>query len=253
MSNKFLRLTWGLKPLGNPSQRLLLAALADHADDEGRCWPSSELLQAETGLSERTITRNLDGLAACGLIEIQRKAVGTLHRNSLYILSDARLEEEQRTPVMVTDEQDDTPVTVTAVQPSSATPSPVTMTAALEPPLTPNRTPIQPRLFSSKREKRETKEVPPFVLAACVSTQAWDNFEQHRIRKGAPMNDLTRWQVLARLQRFHAEGQNTDEIIENSIIGNWTGVFPLKTASARFTSPGITRPIQAIDKLRRVA
>ena len=254
MSNKFLRLVCGLRPCGNPSQRLLLAILADHADDTGRCWPSEELLRAETELGARTIRRSLNALAVRGLIEIQRKAVGALHRHNAYTLNRTRLQSEQRTPVTVAAVQQDTPVTMTAVHRPNETSTPATMAAALEPPLTPNRTPIRPlRVVSKKTDKREAKEVPPFELAAFLSRRAWDNFEQHRIRKGAPMNDFTRWQVQARLQRFHAAGQDTDDIIETAIVSNWTGVFPLKTASPRSTSPGVTRPIQAIDKLRRAA
>src|SRR5271170_4280889 len=98
VSNKLLNLTWGLKPCGSASQRLLLAALADHADDSGKCWPGIDLLRAETELSARTITRSLEALAARDWIAIQRKAVGALHRNSAYTLNKARLQAEQRTP-----------------------------------------------------------------------------------------------------------------------------------------------------------
>jgi len=253
MSNKFLRLVWGLKTCGNPSQRFLLTALADHADESGRCWPSNKLLQAETGLSERAVSRNLDALAARGLIEIHRKAVGMLHRNNLYMLNRDRLQVEQRTtPVIATGQKHGTPVTVTPLHPSNETFSPVTMTPALEPPLTPNRTPTPLRVVSLKKdEKREAKEVPPFELAAFISRRAWENFEQHRIRKGAPMDDFTRWQVQARLERFHAEGQDIDEIIETAIVSNWRGVFPMKSSTKRPADPGVTRPVLAIDKLRR--
>jgi len=127
------------------------------------------------------------------------------------------------------------------------------VTAALEPPLTPNRTPTPLRVVSKKTDKREAKEVPPFELAAFLSRRAWENFEQHRIRKGVPMDDFTRWQVQARLERFHADGQDTDEIIENAIVSNWTGVFALKSSATRCADPGVTRPILAIDKLRRTA
>jgi len=252
MSNKFLRLVCGLKPCGNPSQRFLLAILADHADDTGRCWPGEELLCAETELGARTVRRALNGLAARGLIVIHRKAVGALHRHNAYTLNSAQLQAEQRTPVTVTGVQRNTPVTMIAVHRPNENSTPATMAAALEPPLTPNRTPIRAlRVVSTKPDKHGAKEVPPFELAAFISTQAWENFEQHRIRKGAPLNDFTRWQVQARLQRFHAEGQDTDEIIENSIISNWTGVFPLKSAAPVSASQGIARPMQTIDKLRR--
>ncbi len=48
--------------------RVVLNALADYADKEGRCWPSQTTLAAETGLAIRTIRLVLAELTAAGVI-----------------------------------------------------------------------------------------------------------------------------------------------------------------------------------------
>lgn len=49
--------------------KLVLLALADHADDDGACWPSQDRLVERTGLARATVQRSIDTLAADGLIE----------------------------------------------------------------------------------------------------------------------------------------------------------------------------------------
>ena len=57
-----------------PTHRLLLLALADHADDDGRCYPSLSRLCRRTGLTERAVRKNLRDLEAAGHL---RTEVGT--------------------------------------------------------------------------------------------------------------------------------------------------------------------------------
>lgn len=53
-----------------PTERLIMLALADHADDEGRCYPSTPRLCQRTGLGERAVQTNLKRLQAQGYISI---------------------------------------------------------------------------------------------------------------------------------------------------------------------------------------
>ena len=56
------------------SQRLLLLALADSANDEGFCWPGTALLAGKASMSVRTALRALKSLENDGWIRINRKA-----------------------------------------------------------------------------------------------------------------------------------------------------------------------------------
>lgn len=53
-----------------PTERLVMLALADHADDDGRCYPSISRLCQRTGLSERAVQNNTRKLVEAGYIRI---------------------------------------------------------------------------------------------------------------------------------------------------------------------------------------
>lgn len=101
--------------------------------------------------------------------------------------------------------------------------------------------------------KRDQRVVPPFVLEEFIPADAWEDFEQHRIRKGKPLDDGTRWAAQKRLRRFHGEGQDVREIIEYTIISGWQGLFPNITPRSRDAALVVTNPVQALDKIRRVS
>lgn len=64
---------------GGPSGKLLLYALANYADENGRCWPSDARLMADTEMAERTIRDWKRKLEDAGLITVERRrnAAGT--------------------------------------------------------------------------------------------------------------------------------------------------------------------------------
>jgi len=64
----------------SPTAKLVLLAIADHADDEGVAWPSIGRIEAFTGLARSSVCRLLDELEAVGLIE--RKRGGPVGRES---------------------------------------------------------------------------------------------------------------------------------------------------------------------------
>lgn len=69
MSIKIMSAVFENETLG-PTERLIMLALADHADDAGRCYPSISRLCQRTGLGERAIQNNLKALVAKGYVTI---------------------------------------------------------------------------------------------------------------------------------------------------------------------------------------
>ncbi len=70
MSVKIMSLIFETECL-KPTKRLILLALADHANDEGECYPSIERLCLRTGLGERTVQNNIRQLTEAGFLEIE--------------------------------------------------------------------------------------------------------------------------------------------------------------------------------------
>lgn len=54
-------------------QRFTLLALADHADHDGRCWPSLPTLTRRCRLSETTVRAHLIALESDGVIKVERR------------------------------------------------------------------------------------------------------------------------------------------------------------------------------------
>ena len=69
MSVRAMSWAWD-RPVGS-NQKLVLLRLADHANDEGLCWPSQDTMHVKCGIGERTVRDCLSALEACGLISRQ--------------------------------------------------------------------------------------------------------------------------------------------------------------------------------------
>jgi hypothetical protein len=73
VSVKIMSAIFDSKTLG-PTERLVMLALADHADDEGRCYPSIARLCERTGLSERAVQSHVKALTAAGYLAVMLNA-----------------------------------------------------------------------------------------------------------------------------------------------------------------------------------
>jgi len=71
MSVKAMTWAWE-QDLANPGTKLILVALADHADGNGVCWPGHELVAEKTGLSRQTVVVNIKLLEGMGLVTAER-------------------------------------------------------------------------------------------------------------------------------------------------------------------------------------
>ena len=64
---------WAWQQPCTGTRKLVLLALADHAHDDGRCWPGVQGLAIKCGLGERTMRAALADLAALGLIQSEAR------------------------------------------------------------------------------------------------------------------------------------------------------------------------------------
>ena len=70
-------MSWAFELRGiSRSDKLVLLALADHANDAGECYPGIGRLAAMTGLSARTVIRRLGNLERCGLLTSEHRYRG---------------------------------------------------------------------------------------------------------------------------------------------------------------------------------
>ncbi|MFW6198811.1 MAG: helix-turn-helix domain-containing protein [Acidobacteriota bacterium] len=94
MSVKLMGEVWGLELDHN--KQVVLLALADHADDDGRnAYPGVDRLAWKTGYHERTVRRVLTSLEKEGLLEVEGDKRGGRGRTTMYRL---RLEKGVKKP-----------------------------------------------------------------------------------------------------------------------------------------------------------
>lgn len=81
-----MRWAWAQPVRGN--RKLVLLALADHADDAARCWPKQTTVAALCGLDEKTVINHLKVLEAGRLISrTSRKRRDGAPTSDLYVLN----------------------------------------------------------------------------------------------------------------------------------------------------------------------
>lgn len=81
MSVKAMSWAWDQKGLSE-GEKLLLMALADHADDDGICWPGQKRLAEKVGCTDRTIRTRLTRMETEGLIRRERRKTQSGFRSS---------------------------------------------------------------------------------------------------------------------------------------------------------------------------
>lgn len=90
MSIQALNWAWG-KDVSTPTQKLVLIALADHANSDGECYPSFDTVATLAGCSPRTARRHVDELVVAGLVQKvgrRRRTDGTLSTWNLVLSMD---------------------------------------------------------------------------------------------------------------------------------------------------------------------
>lgn len=78
--------TWAWAQNLPATEKLVLLALADHADDDGVCWPGQEKLAKKTGLVRKSIYSCTKSLEAKGLLEIEARKTKGIQRSNRYRL-----------------------------------------------------------------------------------------------------------------------------------------------------------------------
>jgi len=90
---------WGAGADWTSGRRLVPLALADQANDQGRCWPGIDRIAEKCGLARETAVRHLQTLAKDGwIVIVKRRAAGGMFRTNHYQLTQKLLSPPDDTP-----------------------------------------------------------------------------------------------------------------------------------------------------------
>lgn len=218
MSVKLMAMVFENEELG-PTERLVLLSLADHADDEGRCYPSIARLMQRTGLKERAVQNNIKKLVEGGYVVIWRG--GGRGNANLYVV-DASPKPRTKNPVS----DDENPAQETPFEttnPASNTENPAfnAENPARDAP-EPSRTTKEPSV-SKTREADEIRQ----VLEQWASPDAVASFIAYRRRqKGKALSLRAARRLANNLSEIFNNGGDTDDALGMAEERGWQTVQP---------------------------
>lgn len=216
-----------------PTQKAVLMCLADYCHDDGKDWHSIAALMSWTCLGKTTVIDALKALEARGLVAIDR-------RNGAKSTTFLQLQAIEATAPTETENQNGTrtgtggaPVRVAdstgagGVQTGAA---PVQTGAGGAP---------EALEASEATEKQQPKrarapKVPAFIpddlLPDWLPVDAWKAYVLARVEMRKPMSINAQELAIKKLRRWHDEGHSARTILEQSVIGDWQGLFLPKEA-----------------------
>lgn len=192
MSIRLMTQVWDLDL--PPGEKLVLLALADQANDEGRqCWPAVLTIAKKSGQGERTVRRALADLEAKGhLTRDHRDGTSTQYH--------------------VHPCQNGSPAKSAALPKTTKTPA--------------NLAPKTPR--TTKPSEAKASKGKRFALPTDIPQEPWAGFEEMRRRIGKPMTDRARELAIDRLRKLSDNGWPPADVLNHCTLNSYQGIFPPK-------------------------
>jgi len=221
MSNAILNLAWNADV--PPMEKLVLAALADFANDLGEAWPSIATLCRRTGAGERSVYRSIKSLKDAGHLSYSANLTGRSTRYTIHpcqrgtpataaALSDRQVPLPERQP---------SPVTVAGdpCQRGTLTIKEPIMTLQ-EPPAVAPLLPVSKPLKASEKSWAAKGIAAEPAKPSEVSDQVWSDFCALRKRQKA---DLSETALVGIRSQADKAGWSLEAALTECVVRGWRG------------------------------
>ena len=197
---------------------LTLLALADWSDDAGLSWPSVEKLSGKTRQSERNTRYTLRKLEADGFVtQEHRKDTSSLYRINLAKLYSGRgVNFAGGGGQILQGGGQNATEPVSQIAPYTSLDTSVKAN-------TNKHSEIQSVLLEGLE-----LEVKKFIIPEWVPADLWKAFIEMRKKIKAPMTDKAVELAIRKLQVLATQGYSPGDVLEQSILNGWKGLFPVK-------------------------
>lgn len=190
--------------VGAHTDKLVLLALADNANDEGECYPSLTNIAKRCEMHRATVIRSIQSLESAGHISRHIRP----GRNTGYMVHPSQ-------PATSSTEQ-----LVAGSNPSQRATNPSQPATSPSPLINPS--PSENRHKPSKRKRETVPDGPP---PSNLNVEAWHRWEQYRREIRKPIHPASRLSAQRKLAEF---GADQGAVVEQSVANGWQGLFPLK-------------------------
>jgi hypothetical protein len=194
MSIKLMTAVWDREDLSS-TQKLVLLALADWANDDGLCWPSIERVAKKSSLKKRAVQ-----LAIRSLEEMQ------------FIRREEVIGKGNKYWVQIPMHQ---------MHPCTKDTPPMHQMHETHAPDAPN---------TSKTHQLNTKYIIE-GYPTWLPIDAWQGWVEMRKQRKRPLTDRAKARAYKKLEALHLAGHDINELLDRSTINGWLDIYEPKGAT----------------------
>lgn len=216
MSIRVMSQIWDTGP-DDREELLVLLALADFADDAGRCYPSMAAIAAKARLSERGAQKIVRRLQEAGWLAI--KTGGGRGGANVYTIKNPEHEtpNEKRGIAFPPERGSNKPRTGVHKTPNTGSPEP---SGTIKEP-------------SKSKARKRADDGAVRILSEVVPVEVAQDFADHRRHKRATLTEQAAKLVAEKLRQC----RNPVAAVNEAIANGWTGVFPREQAQPTPQAP----------------
>jgi len=199
---------------GSPTRKLVLIKLADNANDDGTCWPSLKHIAEDCEITTRSVRDQINHLKKLGFVSIQSRYADGRQKSNYYQL---HLDGGRGNEVPPGGNE----VPGEGERGSSPGGNDV-------PPIEPVRGTCNRTKEKTRASKKPTTDELMAEIPAGVDQSLWSDWIEHRQEIKKPLTIRAARALATQLKKFQANGHSADDVLRQSIINGWQGVFEPK-------------------------
>lgn len=204
---------------GRSTAKSVLVALANQADQNGKCWPSIDYLMNRTEIGRRAVIGNLAFLEEKGLIErVVRGGTGSGRKSNVYTLkmqsaadapSPPKVQQMHKGQCADNDTKKGGNVHIKQGQ------------SAADAPKQSKNNQLKKNNQKTIGEQKPVIEVPDFINGDLLL-----DWIQHRKEMKKPLTPTAEKRLVSKLTTLRDQGHDPNACIEHSIANGYQGIFP---------------------------
>lgn len=203
-------------------------------------FPSLRTLEIKTGLTRKTVINYINELESSGLIEIERGKFGGANKINIYKFNEKELTKNDNAQVEILHLSKTAQVEILPLPGGNITPAQVEILHHNYNKRNYNKiTKEKNKGFELKTESSEKSNIPLSLLKVSGFVETWETWINYRKESKKKLTVSTREMQLKNLLQWNNSGHDVIQIINNSIMNGWQGLFepkgvnPVKKAETR--------------------
>lgn len=250
--------------VGSPIRKMVLLKLADQANDSGECYPSYETIASACELSRRSVITHIKWLEDNGYLRIERRYNHEAKKNfsNMYHLTISKVSNDRKTIVsgagfsLGGSEGAALGSEGAALGGSKgAAPEPINIESINEP--------KKNRAIKSQTKKpavkKEIYDAFTHPIPFFIEQEDWIGFVEMRVATKKPMTEKACKILVNKLTKWHEQGLDIQEAINQSTLRNYPDIYEPKTNLTAHNKKGINNgqsqaastPISEADAYRQ--